>query len=111
MTFDLKITYGCSYVDGLEWKGCYYWNESNLDQLRKLNLAEKCGKSMLKDRQLFVLFINDFQHLPWLILLSDSLFRLKLMSARKWSAIPPGKVNFMRQFRFHEQPVIYLKKI
>ena len=60
---------------------------------------------MLKNRKLKVLFLNDFQHLPWFILLSGSAFNLELMMARNRGSTPPGKVTRLRQIQYQVQPV------
>lgn len=47
-------TFGCSYVDGFEWKGCFLWR--NERDLIDMNLARKC-ESRLKNRTLSLLFL------------------------------------------------------
>ena len=46
---------------------------------------------MLKNRNFSVLFLYDFEHLPWMLLLNKALFHLKVIIAKKWSYTPPGK--------------------
>ena len=100
-----QLILGCPYIDSFHWTGCLYWNRTQLETLRNKHLSQLCHKSLIKNRQLAILFLYDFQHLPWLIVLSGSLFRLKIITARKYSGTPPGLDNLLRPKTFVDMGV------
>ena len=80
---------GCPYINDFQWTECFPWKSASIENLRKINLASKCQKSFLKGRELRMLFLLDYNHLPWFILLSDKFFTLKLVLRTDANSMPP----------------------
>ena len=81
-------------MDSFDWVDCQYWNPGRISRITDLRLSRKCGKSLLKGRKLKVLFLLDFPHLPWLILLADAVFKLKLLIPNRKGPIPPAITSY-----------------